>query len=39
MRQTLRKASGELVMTIPKSFADQDGLHDGSQAELHFNGK
>ena len=26
-------------MTVPKAFVDQNGLGDGSQVELHLNGK
>ena len=39
MRQTLRKAGGSLVMTIPKSFVAQNGLSEGSQVELILSGK
>jgi len=39
MLQTLRKAGGSLVMTVPKAFVDQNGLSEGSQVELHFAGK
>ena len=39
MLQTLRKAGGSLVMTVPKAFIDQNGLSDGSQVELHLLGK
>ena len=39
MLQTLRKAGGSLVMTVPKAFIDQNGLLDGSQVELHFQGR
>lgn len=38
MLQTLRKAGGSLVMTVPKAFIDQNGLSDGSQVELHLLG-
>jgi antitoxin ChpS len=38
MIQTLRRAGGSLVMTVPKAFIDQNGLHDGSQVELHVSG-
>lgn len=38
MLQTLRKAGGSLVMTIPKAFTDQNGLNDGSQVELRLEG-
>jgi len=39
MRQTLRKAGGSLVMTVPKVFIDQNGLCEGSQVQLHLLGK
>ena len=39
MLQTLRKAGGSLVMTVPKSFVDQNSLVEGSQVELHLSGK
>lgn len=39
MHQTLRKAGGSLVMTVPKAFIDQNGLGEGSQVELHLQGK
>jgi antitoxin ChpS len=39
MLQTLRKAGGSLVMTVPKAFVDQNGLIEGSQVELHLAGK
>ena len=39
MLQTLRKAGGSLVMTVPKSFIDQNGLCEGSQVELQLLGK
>ncbi|MGB6241084.1 MAG: AbrB/MazE/SpoVT family DNA-binding domain-containing protein [Castellaniella sp.] len=39
MLQTLRKAGGSLVMTVPKVFVDQNSLIDGSQVELHLQGK
>jgi antitoxin ChpS len=38
MLQTLRKAGGSLVMTVPKVFIDQNGLGEGSQVELHLLG-
>ncbi len=38
MLQTLRKAGGSLVMTVPKAFIDQNGLGEGSQVELHLLG-
>ena len=39
MFQTLRKAGGSLVMTVPKAFVEQNALTEGSQVELHFQGK
>lgn len=39
MFQTLRKAGGSLVMTVPKVFIEQNGLAEGSQVELHLAGK
>ena len=39
MLQTLRKAGGSLVMTVPKSFIDQNRLCEGSQVELQLLGK
>lgn len=39
MFQTLRKAGGSLVMTVPKVFVEQNGLGEGSQVELHLQGK
>lgn len=39
MFQTLRRAGGSLVMTVPKAFIEQNGLNDGSQVELHLSGK
>ena len=39
MLQSLRRAGGSLVMTVPKAFIDQNGLLDGSQVELHLQGK
>lgn len=38
MSQTLRRAGGSLVMTVPKSFIEQNHLHDGSQVELFLEG-
>ncbi len=37
--QTLRKAGGLLIMTVPKSFIEQNGLSESSQVELHLYGK
>jgi antitoxin ChpS len=39
MLQTLRKAGGSLVMTVPKAFIDQNSLVEGSQVELHLQGR
>lgn len=39
MFQTLRKAGGSLVMTVPKAFVEQNGLSEGSQVELQLQGK
>lgn len=39
MIQTLRRAGGSLVMTVPKAFVVQNGLGDGSKVELHLSGK
>ncbi len=39
MLQTLRRAGGSLVMTVPKAFLEQNGLSEGSQVELHLLGK
>lgn len=39
MLQTLRKAGGSLVMTVPKAFIEQNGLSEGSQVELQLLGK
>lgn len=38
MLQTLRRAGGSLVMTVPKAFIDQNGLSDGSKVELSLQG-
>ena len=39
MLQSLRRAGGSLVMTVPKAFIEQNGLFDGSQVELRLEGK
>ena len=39
MLQTLRRAGGSLVMTIPKAYIEQNNLIDGSQVELYLEGK
>jgi len=38
MLQSLRRAGGSLVMTVPKAFIEQNGLMDGSQVELQLSG-
>ncbi len=38
MMQSLRRSGGSLVMTIPKLFIEQNGLHDGSTVELKLAG-
>jgi antitoxin ChpS len=38
MWQTLRKAGGSLVMTVPKAFIDQNSLGDGSKVKLQLDG-
>ena len=38
MLQTLRRAGGSLVMTIPKPFIEQNHLQEGSQVELALEG-
>ncbi len=39
MLQSLRRAGGSLVMTIPSAFVEQNGLFNGSQVELHLAGE
>jgi len=38
MLQTLRRAGGSLVMTVPRAFIEQNGLHAGSQVDLLLEG-
>ena len=38
MLQTLRRAGGSLVMTVPKAFIEQNQLHEGSQVDLLLEG-
>ena len=38
MLQTLRRAGGSLVMTVPKPFLEQNQLHEGSQVDLLLEG-
>lgn len=39
MLRTLRKAGGSMVITVPRAFIEQNGLREGSQVELHLNGR
>ena len=38
MLQTLRRAGGSLVMTVPKAFIEQNQLQDGSKVDLMLEG-
>ena len=38
MLQTLRRAGGSLVMTVPKAFIEQNQLLEGSQVALLLEG-
>lgn len=38
MLQTLRRAGGSLIMTVPKAFIDQNKLAEGSQVDLQLEG-
>ena len=38
MLQTLRRAGGSLVMTVPKAFIQQNQLRNGSQVDLLLEG-
>ena len=38
MLQTLRRAGGSLVMTVPKAFIEQNRLQEGSQVDLLLEG-
>jgi antitoxin ChpS len=38
MLQTLRRAGGSLVMTVPKAFIEQNQLREGSQVDLLLEG-
>lgn len=38
MLQTLRRAGGSLVMTVPRAFVEQNSLHEGSQVDLVVEG-
>ncbi len=39
MLQTLRRAGGSLVMTVPKAFIEQNQLQEGSQVVLLLEGE
>jgi antitoxin ChpS len=39
MLQSLRRAGGSLVMTVPKAFIEQNKLHEGSKVNLMLDGK
>lgn len=39
MLQTLRRAGGSLVMTVPKAFIEQNQLQEGSQVALLLEGE
>jgi len=39
MLQTLRRAGGSLVMTVPKAFIEQNQLQEGSQVDLLLEGE
>ena len=39
MLQSLRRAGGSLVMTVPSAFVEQNALFNGSQVELHLAGE
>lgn len=39
MMQTLRRAGGSLVMTVPKAFIEQNELSEGSQVSLSLCGR
>lgn len=39
MLQSLRKAGGSLVMTVPKAFIEQNQLHEGSKVNLMLDGQ
>ena len=38
MLQTLRRAGGSLVMTVPKPLIEQNQLQEGSQVDLLLEG-
>jgi len=38
MLQTLRRAGGSLVMTVPKAFVEQNQLQEGAKVDLLLEG-
>lgn len=38
MQLTLRRSGGSLVMTVPKTYIEQNHLHDGSPVDLTVDG-
>ena len=38
MLQTLRRAGGSLVMTVPRAFVEQNQLHEGAKVDLLLEG-
>jgi len=38
MLQTLRRAGGSLVMTVPRAFVEQNQLQEGAKVELLLEG-
>lgn len=38
MLQTLRRAGGSLVMTVPKAYIEQNQLQEGTKVELLLEG-
>ena len=39
MLQSLRRAGGSLIMTVPKAFIEQNKLHEGSKVNLMLDGE
>lgn len=39
MLQSLRRAGGSLVMTVPKAFIEQNNLQEGSKVNLMLDGE
>jgi len=38
MQQTLRRAGGSLVMTVPRAFVEQNQLQEGAKVDLLLEG-